>query len=109
MFKFRKKSKSIEGRLVDCSLKKFKRYVEKQHLNVGVTKSLSIYLSSIYNQLVQTKDALIKEFKDPNSDNYHSKKVIKTVEGIYSKMILLEQKAEYLNDRYSDLVNVDKD
>ena len=113
MFKFIKKNKSVEGKIIDLPIDKFKKQVEKRHLTLGMVKTLDVYLTSAYNQLVQSKDSLVSQYVKAKDSGSHSEKELdtihKTIEGIYAEMTKIEQKVLYLKERSKTLMDADKD
>lgn len=105
----RKKKQSITaiGQIVDQPMNEFKKSLEEQHTNVGTMNNLIHYLNGAYADLRQRKDTIIKSLEREDITNKDRKEIEKTVKGIYSELIKIEEKVTYLQDRVKELIDVE--
>ena len=105
----RKKKQSITaiGQIVDQPMEDFKKSLEEQHTNVGTMNNLIHYLNGAYADLRQRKDTIIKSLEIEDITKKDRKEIEKTVKGIYSELIKIEEKVIYLQDKVKELINVE--
>ena len=105
----RKKNQSITaiGQIVDQPMEDFKKSLEEQHTNVGTMNNLIHYLNGAYADLRQRKDTIMKSLDSEDITKRDRKEIEKTVKGIYSELIKIEEKVLYLQDRVKELVDVE--
>lgn len=95
--------KSMVGKIIDLPLDDFKREVEEQKLNVGMTHNVRISLTGIYNDLCVRKDKVIElvTTKQRKSDD---PEVVKVLNGLYAEMLKVEEKVTFLVEREERLL-----
>lgn len=91
--------------LVDMPFEKFKSEVERQKVSLGLTNGLVLYLSSLYADLRNRKDAVIDMcFRSGMS----KESVSPALKGLYAEMFKLEEKIVFLKDRSKELIEKGK-
>lgn len=78
--------------------------VELQHLTLGETLTLKNFLILIWERTVKMKDALIQKHNSSDTSEEEKNKIAKTIQGMLSKMMVLELKVCLLKDREAVLL-----
>lgn len=99
----KKPEKSMVGKIIDLPLDDFKREVEEQKLNVGMTHNVYMSLTGIYNDLCIRKDKVIElvTSKQRKADDPEIKSVLT---GLYAEMLKVEEKVVFLKQREERLL-----
>ena len=105
----RKKQKKVVeqtmiGKIIDLPMEEFKEELVKQRVNIGTMKNLILNLESIYFELRNRKEAIIKAYLE---NRLSSSEAEDAVNGIYAEMIKIEEKITFLKIKVTELVNVD--
>lgn len=100
---YENKEQTMLGQIVDLPFGEFKKQIEEQKVNLGVTNNLILTLSSAYYDLRRRKEAVL----DLVFSNKKTKEEVKPVlEGLYAEMTKLEQKIVYLKQRSKELLDL---
>ena len=83
-----KKERSELEKIIDSSIEDFSKAMKNQ--NIGTIKMLVSVLSNTYSQLVEMKNAIIK------NDEIPLEKKRETIGGIYSELLKIEEKVIFL-------------
>lgn len=107
--KFFKKKKSVTaiGQLVDLSMSDFKKYLKENNVNIGVMNTLIMSLNGAYYELKQRKEALMTMYTSDKTPAFQKKKIEKSIKGIYSELIKIEEKVVYLTETSKNLLDLD--
>lgn len=107
--KFFKKKKSVTaiGQLVDLSMSDFKKYLKENNVNIGVMNTLIMSLNGAYYELKQRKEALMTMYISDKTPAFQKKKIEKSIKGIYSELIKIEEKVVYLTETSKNLLDLD--
>ena len=95
---------SMIGKIIDLPLEDFKAELVVQKVNIGTMNNLILNLESIYFDLRQRKDTILKMNFENTIEKAEANDVLN---GLYAEMIKIEQKVTYLKERVKELVNVD--
>lgn len=98
-----KPEQSMVGKIIDLPLEDFKREVEEQHLNVGMTHNVRIALVGIYSDLCVRKDNVINLVTTKQRKN-DDPEVVKVLNGLYAEMLKVEEKVTFLTEREERLL-----
>lgn len=98
-----KPEQSMVGKIIDLPLEDFKREVEEQHLNVGMTHNVRLSLVGIYNDLCVRKDKVIELVTTKQRKN-DDPEVVKVLNGLYAEMLKVEEKVTFLTEREERLL-----
>ena len=107
--KFFKKKKSVTaiGQLVDLSMSDFKKYLKENNVNIGVMNTLIMSLNGAYYELKQRKESLMTMYTSDKTPAFQKKKIEKSIKGIYSELIKIEEKVVYLTETSKNLLDLD--
>ena len=83
-----KKERSELEKIIDSSIEDFSKAMKNQ--NIGTIKMLVSVLSNTYSQMVEMKNAIIK------NDEIPLEKKRETIGGIYSELLKIEEKVIFL-------------
>lgn len=103
--KMEKKQPTLIGQIVDLPYEEFKEEIVRQQVNIGTINNLILNLESIYFELRNRKDAILKMKFESAVESVVAEDAIK---GLYSEMLKVEYKITYLKQRRDELVDVDK-
>lgn len=101
-----KSEQSMVGKIIDLPLEDFKREVEEQHLNVGMTHNVRLSLVGIYNDLCVHKDKVIELVTTKQRKN-DDPEVVKVLNGLYAEMLKVEEKVTFLTEREERLLKAE--
>lgn len=93
------------GYLVDMSMRKFKHYIKHKKLNAGQTKMLTTEFETLYVNMVDRKDALVKQAQSLDADSKKRKECEDLINRIYLVLKRLEDRIVWLKERYKHIVN----
>lgn len=103
----KRQEESMIGKIIDLSLEDFKEELVRQKVNIGTINNLILNLESVYYELRMRKEGVMN-LVFTGVRNKEDPLIKKSLDGLYSEMIKVEQKITYLKERHSELVDVDK-
>lgn len=93
------------GKLIDSTDEVFREELEKQQVNVGTMKNMSLYLSMTWEDLRVKKDGIIHIIVE-NKPGTDGGALRDTLQGIYMEMVKIENKVTILNEKIAVLENI---
>lgn len=91
------------GKIIDLPMKEFEEELIKQRVNIGTMKNLILNLESVYFELRNRKDAILKMNFETTISKAEAKDALN---GLYAEMIKVEEKITYLKRKVTELVDV---
>ena len=88
------------GQLVDCTEDEFKKYCEDK--DVGYLSSFHNLMVQMYNEVQGIKDELVRKIAKDSHTREQAPEEKFILEGLYSKMLRIEQRVFILRDLIKD-------
>ena len=84
------------GQLIDCTEEEFKEYCKDK--DVGYLSSFHNLMVQTYNEVQKLKDELVSHIAKQSKNREQTPEEKSTLEGLYSKMLRIEQRVFILRD-----------
>ena len=84
------------GQLIDCTEEEFKEYCSDK--DVGYLSSFHNLMVQTYNEVQKLKDDLVSKLARDSRDRERTPEEQSVLEGLYSKMLRIEQRVFILRD-----------
>ena len=88
------------GQLIDCTEEEFKKYCEDK--DVGYLSSFHNLMVQMFNEVQGIKDELVRKIAKDSHTREQTPEEKSVLEGLYSKMLRIEQRVFILRDLIKD-------
>ena len=88
------------GQLIDCTEEEFKKYCEDK--DVGYLSSFHNLMVQMFNEVQGIKDELVRKLVKDSHSREQTPEEKSVLEGLYSKMLRIEQRVFILRDLIKD-------